>query len=246
MKKVGTYIIFDKEGSSGSKGWETAHSIISDCVEKMVFPLGGDKFTLRKRTHKVNSKGQVTKQFVRNGVLPIKSQFQGLMNLSNEIEVESGVSLKGYLERIREGLKILKYPEMETYLPPNYGFGPFDFVVTTKDGFRCAVEWETGNISSSHRSINKLCLALLGEIVDCCVLIVPSSAMYPHLTDRIGNWRELQPYLAFWQNIGELAEQGILAVIVVEQDELTDSDSVPYITTGKDGRSAEGQRNLEL
>ena len=59
-------------------------------------------------------------------------------------------------------------------------------------------EWETGNISSSHRSLNKMCLGLLrGETVGG-FLVVPSRKLYRFFTDRIGNVAELEPYFELW------------------------------------------------
>ena len=92
--------------------------------------------------------------------------------------------------------------------------------------------------------MNKLCLALLAGLLDICVLIVPSRSFYQHLTDRIGNWQELGPYLSFWKNVGELGvKRGLLVISIVEQDELVSDDSdFPFIPMGSDGRSAEGKR----
>jgi hypothetical protein len=64
--------------------------------------------------------------------------------------------------------------------------------------------------------------------------------MYPHLTDRIGNWLELSPYLHFWKKAGQFVKRGLLAITVVEHDELTDDPAVPYFATGGDGNSARG------
>ena len=55
-----------------------------------------------------------------------------------------------------------------------------------------ALEWETGNISSSHRALNKMALVLLHGTLAAAVLVVPSRALYRFLTDRIGNWDELR------------------------------------------------------
>jgi len=85
-------------------------------------------------------------------------------------------------------------------------------------GFRIAIEWETGNISSSHRSINKMCMALAGNLLDAAVLIVPSARLYPHLTDRIGNVRELEPYFYGWNLACSGLSRGLLAIVVVEHD----------------------------
>jgi hypothetical protein len=122
--------------------------------------------------------------------------------------------------------------------------GDFDFYTEMEGAVRCAVEWETGNISSSHRSMNKLCLVMMAELIDIGVLIVPSRALYPHLTDRIGNWMELSPYLPLWHQLGSQLKRGLLAITVVEHDELTDDKTIPYIPQGSDGRSAEGAARL--
>ncbi len=69
------------------------------------------------------------------------------------------------------------------------------------NGMQIAIEWETGNISSSHRSMNKLALALGAGIIQVGVLIVPSRSLYEHLTDRIGNIGELSGYLSMWEGL---------------------------------------------
>lgn len=59
-----------------------------------------------------------------------------------------------------------------------------------------ALEWETGNVSSSHRSLNKMSLGLLKGVLAAGILVVPSRELYKYLTDRIGNFEELAPYLS--------------------------------------------------
>jgi len=51
--------------------------------------------------------------------------------------------------------------------------GHLDAVLMTKDG-PIAMEWETGNISSSHRALNKMALGLLKGVLAAGVLVVPS------------------------------------------------------------------------
>jgi hypothetical protein len=84
----------------------------------------------------------------------------------------------------------------------------------------------------------------MAGLIDIGVLVVPSRALYPQLTDRIGHWEELTPYMAYWHQVGRLVERGLLAVTVVEHDELSDDPSVPFISQGTDGRSAEGASKL--
>jgi hypothetical protein len=110
--------------------------------------------------------------------------------------------------------------------------GAIDAVLKTELGI-IAVEWETGNISSSHRSLNKLSLGLLKGKLAAGILIVPSRKLYQYLTDRIGNYEELVPYLDLWKSIN--CASGILEIIVIEQDGT--SMDVPRIPKGTDGRA---------
>jgi len=65
------------------------------------------------------------------------------------------------------------------------------------------------------------------------VLILPSRNMYQYLTDRVGNFAEIEPYFNIWKNLK--ISKGLLAVIEIEHDAL--SKDVPPITKGTDGRA---------
>lgn len=97
------------------------------------------------------------------------------------------------------------------------------------------VEWETGNISSSHRAINRIAKGMLEEEVSGGLLVVPSRPLYRFLTDRVGNSAEVAPYYDLWRRWQELTEFLYLAVVVVEHDG-TDPN-VPRIAKGTDGRA---------
>jgi hypothetical protein len=112
------------------------------------------------------------------------------------------------------------------------GTGPLDAVKETPHGL-FAVEWETGNISSSHRALNKICLGVLTKELAGGVLVLPSNNLYPFLTDRIGNYRELAPYLPLWESVPYT--EGVIFLMVVEQDGLR--DDAPRIPKGTDGRA---------
>jgi hypothetical protein len=101
------------------------------------------------------------------------------------------------------------------------------------DRYLFALEWETGNVSSSHRAINKMVLGLLRNVFLGAVLVLPSRKLYPYLTDRIGNYEELEPYFDVWRAVQ--LKEGFLAVFAIEHD-LLDSN-VPTITKGTDGRA---------
>lgn len=111
--------------------------------------------------------------------------------------------------------------------------GPVDAAKTVSEGREFVLEWETGNISSSHRALNKVAVGLLEKSIVGGVLIVPSRDMYKWLTDRVGNYREIEPYFPVWRNL--LVDEGVLLVIEVEHD--ATSDLVPIITKGIDGRA---------
>lgn len=110
--------------------------------------------------------------------------------------------------------------------------GKLDAVLCTSYG-PVALEWETGNISSSHRALNKMALGLLKGILACGILVVPSRALYQYLTDRIGNYSELEPYLDLWRAIP--CKSGILQIVVIEHD--ATSKTVRRIPKGTSGRA---------
>jgi len=100
-------------------------------------------------------------------------------------------------------------------------------------GTYVAFEWETGNISSSHRAMNKLVLGLIQGAVRGGFLVVLANSMRSYLTDRIGNIGELRPYLPLWS--AATVPDAALRIYVAEHDAL--SDQVPHIPKGTDGRA---------
>lgn len=110
--------------------------------------------------------------------------------------------------------------------------GDLDALKVTPDGY-VAFEWETGNISSSHRALNKLFLTMQETATIGSFLVVPSNRLKAYLTDRIGNIGELEPYFPLWRNLTGI--DGALRIIVVEHD--AESFDVPKIPKGTDGRA---------
>jgi hypothetical protein len=92
-------------------------------------------------------------------------------------------------------------------------------------------EWETGNISSSHRAINKILHAMLSTPIAGSFMVVPSDSLKMYLTDRIGNIGELRPYLSLFRGYPNI--RGAFRLIVVEHDAI--SLEVPKIPKGRDG-----------
>ena len=122
-------------------------------------------------------------------------------------------------------------PEHPLKLP---GTGKMDAAFRTDKGFFC-VEWETGNVSSSHRSINKMTMGLIEKVLIGGILIVPTRELAKYLTDRIGNFPELSAYFPFWRKQKVHIEEGLLEIIAIEHD--ATSFDVPRITKGTDGRA---------
>jgi len=112
--------------------------------------------------------------------------------------------------------------------------GDLDALFKCSAGF-IGFEWETGNISSSHRAINKLLLTTQAGGLIGGFLVVPSDQLKVFLTDRIGNIGELRPYLPLWSSMP--IKEGVLRIVVVEHDAI--SFDVPRIPKGIDGRAIE-------
>jgi hypothetical protein len=141
-----------------------------------------------------------------NGVLPIKFEFvEYLFNVGWLLEQKLNIAV-----RIKPG--------------------PIDLVKSVGHKY-FAVEWETGNISSSHRALNKMAIGIGEGVLAGGTLVLPSRNLYNFLTDRIGNYEELLPYFPMYRLMKP--ENGILTVLVVEHDEL--SYDVPKIPKGTDG-----------
>lgn len=110
--------------------------------------------------------------------------------------------------------------------------GDLDALLRSPIGY-IAFEWETGNISSCHRAINKLLQTLMVGGITGGFLVVPSDKLKTFLTDRIGNIGELRPYFPLWEKTA--IERGALEIIVVEHDDT--SLDVPKIPKRTDGRA---------
>lgn len=228
MKWLRTIVLFNQGDVISSSDWKDLHASYVRAIESVENPLGSGSLTLRRKQKRPDG------EWDRNGVVPLRTQFLSYMLGEEGWEAESIVPLA----RDRDQAPLLLYPSMEQYCEPiTSDFGGFDFTAIAKHGTKVAIEWETGNISSSHRSMNKLAIALGSGVIEVGVLIVPSRDLYEHLTDRIGNISELSGYLAAWAKTKSGVERGLLAITVVEHDYLTDSPDFLYLDRGPDGRS---------
>jgi hypothetical protein len=81
--------------------------------------------------------------------------------------------------------------------------------------------------------MNKIALGIIKGVLVGGLLIVPTREMYRYLTDRIGNFKELEPYFPMWRALK--VDEGFLGVIAIEHD--GGSKDVPRIPKGTDGRA---------
>lgn len=136
-----------------------------------------------------------------NGVKPIKNDF--LIALNND-----GWDIREHANPHR--FDAVKYDQNRNYI---------------------GLEWETGNISSSHRSINRILLA--HQLGECQVgmLILPTKNLAQFLTDRVGNYEELSHFFPVWRDLWDRGELLVLAVEHDKEDPL--SPKIPKATDGR-------------
>lgn len=109
--------------------------------------------------------------------------------------------------------------------------GPIDVYkkfTTERSFFRAGLEFETGNISSAHRSMNKLCVGIKKGELDLAMLMMPIKKMSFYLTDRVSNYEELEPYFLLLDEV---------PFIVFGFDAEEYSADAPLLPKGKDGMS---------
>ena len=109
--------------------------------------------------------------------------------------------------------------------------GPIDAYkefTTERSVFRAGLELETGNISSAHRSMNKLCVGIEKGELDLAMLRMPVKKMSFYLTDRVSNYEELEPCFLLLDKV---------PFVVFGFDAEEYSADVPFLPKGKDGMS---------
>jgi len=205
MKIVQTETLISIGPYAKSAEWKTIRDSAHAAVAACEWPAGSGSFTIYPESGKKRGAG--------NGVKPIK-----------DAAIKQLVS--------KPVLGSHWQPELTWPVAGRVKPGNMDAGFLGASGLVC-FEWETGNISSSHRSLNKISLGLLKGLIKAGILVVPSQALYPFLTDRIGNIGELEPYFDLWRSIE--CSDGVFEIIVIEHD--ATSTSVPRIPKGTDGRA---------
>jgi Restriction endonuclease BamHI len=191
--------------------WRRAIADVEAAIAAADWPLGSGTFALNPAPG-VDRQGRPDKH--PNGVLPIK------------LPMIAELAARGWLT--------------ETLPPLPVGSGGHDVLTTgdldalLNDGDRyVGFEWETGNVSSSHRAINKLLDGITRGTLQAGILVLAVRETQRYLTDRVGNFEELSPYFEFWARYP--VPNGALRVYGVGHDRL--DSGVPHIPKGKSGRA---------
>ena len=203
MKIVETVTLIERGDFPKSESWKRISEDIHAAITAVEWPVGSGQFTIRPAKH-------------GNGVKPIK------LGLIADLRAK-GWNIEHPFSEVDDANRTAA-----TVAKP----GDFDAVLID-DTSASAVEWETGNISSSHRALNKMALGLKRGTLASATLVVPSNVLYPFLTDRIGNVRELRPYFDLWRDV--TCENGVLQIVVIEHDAA--DTNAPLIPKGKDGNA---------
>src|SRR6266498_1154163 len=131
MRLVDFVMLIDNSSFTQTETFRRIEMDLRDAIDHVRWPPNGPDFAIYPESGKKRNEG--------NGVRPIKIGFQTLLQ-------ERGWRLEQ------------RYPGVQDEVRP----GAFDaWIELTDDGFSPFVmEWETGNISSSHRALNKMATGL--------------------------------------------------------------------------------------
>ena len=109
--------------------------------------------------------------------------------------------------------------------------GPIDVYKEFDNGVefrRVGLEFETGNISSAHRSMNKLAIGIENHDIEFGILLMPIHKLSYYLTDRVSNYEELEQYFS-------LVDSYPFAFLGFDAEDY--SENYPILPKGKDGMS---------
>lgn len=187
MRLVQIRHLIDAGPFTATPAWQRIEAEVHRAISAIVWPPDSDKFVINA----AEKHG--------NGVIPIKRQFaDNIASLGWQLELKFPVFSEEEASKRQPG-KVDAALALE-----GYGLPPF------------FVEWETGNISSSHRAMNKMALALKRGMIAGGLWVVPSRGLAWHLTDRIGNYPEFEPYFSLYTDLN--VEFGYLGAAIVEHD----------------------------
>ena len=208
MQIIERYDVFTRGGIAASRTWARAIADVEAAIATVDWPHGSGSFTLNP-TPILDKKGKLTTH--ANGVAPIKEPM---------------------LRHLQEHGWVA---ECLPPTPPGEVLTKRDLdALLSADELYIGFEWETGNISSSHRAMNKLTLALDRATIAGGFLVLPMKATQRYLTDRVGSFEELWPYFPLWERYP--LRTGALRIYGLGHDAL--STSVKHIPKKDDGRAS--------
>lgn len=194
-----------------SSTWNRAETAVEEAIRNADWPHGSGRFSLNPEPKAKPGGGDDRHP---NGVDPIKIPMINHLRLCDwEAEALPELPVGA------EGGDVLTTGDLDALF--------------LNDGHYVGFEWETGNVSSSHRAINKLLDGITRGTLQGGILVVGMREMARYLTERVGNFEELSPYFEFWKRYP--VPEGILRIYGVTFDEL--NPEVPYIPKRTDGRA---------
>lgn len=156
-----------------------------------------------------------------NSVSPIKN---GLVNMLHEnYHWETEHHLQILKDNISAGNSNIKRRRGQ-----GGGIDAFKEFVFNDYKFRVGIEFETGNVASVHRSINKLSMGLQSRELDMIFLILPVFNLAQYLTDRVANYEEIEAYFPLFSD---------KPFIALGFDAENYSPDFPIFEKGKDGNA---------
>ena len=162
MKLVQTTNLVARGAFSRSAAWQRVVSDVREAVLAVRWPPDGPDFTIYPEAGRSRGKG--------NGVRPIKGGFVTKLALL-------GWTPEGRYPRREADLAAGLPGAFDAHLDLSvFGLPPF------------VVEWETGNIASGHRALDKMALGLLNGLIIGGLLVLPTRRLNRYLTDRVGNY----------------------------------------------------------
>ena len=204
MRLVQTKIISGGDNEEAVRAFEPIKQEITAAIAKVVNPAGASDFAINPIRE-------------GNGVVPLKRAF------IEHLEERGWLTERGFDGKVPKKIRgESSMGAIDAFRPLQGNLGAF------------AIEWETGNISSSHRAVNKMCSGILDGLLFGGALVLPSRTMYQYLTDRIGSYQELASYFNLWGRI-PFPQPSILAVFEVEHDRI--DAGVPLLKKGKSGNA---------
>ena len=183
--------------------------------------------------------GNPSKRLAGNCVAPIKRQFlanltAAMREMGGREDLESGLAS---LVRSSGNLLMQEYPgghrvglddeDFGAFL--RHEAGDFDCYLSAVESLRCVVKLESGEESRVHHAVSKSCFFMQNGLADVAVLIVLSERLASRLNGRVATWESIRPYLPMWHAMGQAVKRGLLAVMAVEHDDLTDDPALRYL-----------------